>query len=82
MKQPLQNCLAKISEWNWEEHLNSSQTNTHIVRILSLFTAVIFQVEVFGFLTPRSVGVGYQRFVGPYCLHLQGEVKYGPTKPW
>jgi hypothetical protein len=33
---------------------------------------VMFQVEVFWFVTPCSVVVGYQRFRGPCCLHLQG----------
>jgi hypothetical protein len=30
-------------------------------------------VEVFWDVTPCSVVVGYQRFRGPWCLHLQGE---------
>jgi hypothetical protein len=38
-----------------------------------VFTAVKIQFEVFWVLTPSSV-VGYQRFGGPCCLHLQGEV--------
>jgi hypothetical protein len=38
------------------------------------FTAVMFlQVEVFWVVTPCIDVVGYQRFRGPYCLHLQGE---------
>jgi hypothetical protein len=35
------------------------------------FTAVMFQVEVFWIVTPCSVVVGYRRFGGPCCLHLQ-----------
>jgi hypothetical protein len=35
---------------------------------------VIFQVAVLRVVTPCSVVVGYQRFGGPYCLYLQGEV--------
>jgi len=31
----------------------------------------MFQVDVFWFVTPCSV-VGYQHFIGPFCLHLQG----------
>jgi len=31
-----------------------------------------FQAEVFWVVTPCSVVVGYQRFGGPRCLHLQG----------
>jgi len=30
------------------------------------------QVQVFWIVTPRSVAVGYQRFGGTCCLHLQG----------
>jgi hypothetical protein len=37
--------------------------------------AVKIQVEVFWVVTPCNVAVGYQRFEGPCCLHLQGEVK-------
>jgi hypothetical protein len=32
------------------------------------------QVDFFWVVTPCSVVVGYQRFGGPCCLHLQGEV--------
>jgi hypothetical protein len=39
------------------------------------FTAVMFQVEVFWVMMPCSVVVGYQRFEGPCCVHLQGKVK-------
>jgi len=38
------------------------------------FMAVMFQVEILRFITPCSVSVGYQRFGGPCCLHLRGEV--------
>jgi len=31
------------------------------------------QVEIFWVIRPCSVVVGYQRFRGPCCLHLQGE---------
>jgi hypothetical protein len=34
-------------------------------------TVVMFQVEVFWVVIPCSVMVGYQRFRGPCCLHLQ-----------
>jgi len=34
----------------------------------------MFQVEVFWVVTPCSVVVVYQRFGGPCCLHLQGDV--------
>jgi hypothetical protein len=31
---------------------------------------VKIKVEVFGVVKPCSVVAGYQRFGGPYCLHL------------
>jgi hypothetical protein len=40
-----------------------------------VFTAVEIQVEVFRVVTPCNVAIGYQRFGGPCCLHLQCEVK-------
>jgi len=36
-----------------------------------VFTAVKIHIEVFWILTPRSVVVGYERFGGPCCIHLQ-----------
>jgi len=46
----------------------------HVLRNarFQLFTAMKIQVEVFWVVTSYSVIVGYQRFKGPYCLHLQG----------
>jgi len=32
------------------------------------------KAEIFWAVKPCSVMVGYQRFGGPCCLHLQGEV--------
>jgi len=32
------------------------------------------EFEIFWFVTPCSVVVKYQRFRGPYCPHLHGEV--------
>jgi hypothetical protein len=37
------------------------------------FKAVMFKVEVSRVVTPCSAVVGYQRFTGTCCLHLQGE---------
>jgi hypothetical protein len=37
-----------------------------------VFASVKIQVEVFWFVTPCSIVVGYQRFRGPWCLHLLG----------
>jgi hypothetical protein len=34
----------------------------------------MFQVKIFWVVLPYSVVVGFQRFKGPCCLHLQGEV--------
>jgi len=42
---------------------------------LDVLMAVKIQVEVCWVLTPCSVVVGYLRFRGLWCLHLQGEVK-------
>jgi len=39
----------------------------------------MFHVEVFWVVTPYRVVVGYQRFGGPCCLHLHGEVKMAPA---
>jgi len=44
------------------------------------FTAVKIQVEVFWVVTPCSVVAGWQRFGGPCCRHLQGEVRV--IVPW
>jgi len=49
----------------------SSKGLIQIVRF-DVFTAVKIQVQVFCDVTQRSVAVGYQRFGGPCCLHLQG----------
>jgi hypothetical protein len=43
-----------------------------------VFPAGIFKVD-FWFVTPCSVLVGYQRFRGPRCLHLLGEVETALT---
>jgi hypothetical protein len=45
----------------------------------------MFQVEVIWVVTLYSVVVGFQRFGGPFCLHLQGEdrgsmVSYSTTR--
>jgi hypothetical protein len=49
------------------------------MRVLRLFMAMMFQVELFWVVTPCSVVIGYQRFRGPCFLHLQGEVSYHNT---
>jgi hypothetical protein len=50
-------------------------TLTSVIESKDGQTIQLFQVEVFSVVTPCSVVVGYQRFRGPYCLHLQGGVK-------
>jgi hypothetical protein len=47
---------------------------TKICARFKVFTVVQIQV-VFWVVTPYSFAVGYQRFGGPCCLHLQGEMK-------
>jgi len=42
------------------------------------FAAVIFEVEVFWIVMPSSAVVGYQRFIGSCCLHLQCEALNRP----
>jgi len=37
------------------------------------FMAVKIQVEIFWIVTTCNVVVGYQRFGGPFFLHLQGD---------
>jgi hypothetical protein len=39
-----------------------------------VFTTMNIQVVVFCVMTPSNDMVGYQRFGGTGCLHLQGEV--------
>jgi hypothetical protein len=41
---------------------------------LEAFIAMMFQVEVFWFVTPCSVVVGYQSFRGPRCPHFHNTV--------
>jgi hypothetical protein len=50
------------------------RTFKEIMKGFEAFTAVMFQVEIFRVVTSCSIVVGYQRFGGRRCLHLQGEV--------
>jgi hypothetical protein len=45
-----------------------------------VFTVVKFEVEVFWYVASCSDMVRYQRFGGPCCLHLRGEVKRDATR--
>jgi hypothetical protein len=49
-------------------HLNA---NLNSETRFEVCTAVKIQVAVFWIMAPCSVVVGYQRFRGPCCLHLQ-----------
>jgi hypothetical protein len=57
--------------------LKGTKTQTTYIERFKVFTTVKILVEVFWVVTPCSVVVGYQRFGGPFCLHLQGEVEDG-----
>jgi hypothetical protein len=45
-----------------------------IVARCEVFTAMKMQVVDLGVVTPCNDVAGYQRFEGPCCLHLKGEV--------
>jgi hypothetical protein len=47
-----------------------------------VFRVAKIQVEVFWVVTLCSVMVGYHRFRGPCCFHLQGEVSSDGGKIW
>jgi len=46
-----------------------------------VFMAMKIQVVVFCFVTPCSDVVGYQRFWGPYCFHIQSKTFIYTTSP-
>jgi hypothetical protein len=48
----------------------------HLPDSFQAFTVVMFQVQIYWVVTLCSVVVGKQRFRGPRCLHLQGEVHF------
>jgi hypothetical protein len=54
--------------------------NGRSIRLVAMrfqaFTTVKIQIEILWVVTPCSVVVGYQRFRGPCCLHLQGELNF------
>jgi hypothetical protein len=58
---------------NWLHYLFPRNSGLHEFWC-KIFTAVKIQVDVIWVVTPCSVMVHYQRFGGPCCLHLQGEV--------
>jgi hypothetical protein len=46
--------------------VNGQQKYIFILSV-EAFTEVMFQIEAFWLVMPRSVGVRHQRFRGPYC---------------
>jgi hypothetical protein len=59
-----------------EGKLHASLTSAIFTRViftvdLPIASLIEVRVEVFWGVTPCSVVVGYQRFGGPWCLHLQ-----------
>jgi hypothetical protein len=63
--------------------LHFRSTNLYVLSIVckkGSSEAYLFQVEVFWVVTPCYVVVGYQRFGGPCCLHLQGDVIGGEER--
>jgi hypothetical protein len=56
--------------------LFESHDNEHYSNLLH-FELPVFEVVVFGVVTPFSDVIGYQHFGGLRCLHLQGEVGDG-----
>jgi hypothetical protein len=63
-------CQDLVSVWIWSFLCTSSFSDESF----EVFTAVMFQVEVFWAVTPCNVVVGYQPFRGQCYPHLQGEV--------
>jgi hypothetical protein len=55
-------------------------TPVFLMRVLRLSRRVMFQVQVFWVVTPRSVVVGCQSFRYTCSLHFQGEAKAVPLK--
>jgi len=62
------------------------QTELNFSVRFEVITAVKIQIKVFWVVTPCSVAVRYQYFIGPCCCHLQSEVNYavkgGTDKGW
>jgi hypothetical protein len=56
------------------ENVSVSRRKDHLMHD-EVFMAVKIRVGVFWVVMPHRVLVGYQRFGGPCCLHIQGEVE-------
>jgi len=63
--------------WHLFYFSNISEFSNRIALLYSrfeVFTAVKMKVEIFWVAALCCVVIGYQRFTGIRCLHLQGEV--------
>jgi hypothetical protein len=64
-------CPRRLSQYiRPVDSINKSKKCDFVV-----FTAIVFGVKFFWVLTPCGVLVGYQRFRGPCCHRVQGEMK-------
>jgi len=54
--------------------MDRAQSLKVVVVKFEVVTAMQIQVAVFWVVTPCNDVAGYQRFEGPCCLHLKGEV--------
>jgi len=55
------------------EQLIVAQLVVKLLFVMGYGSSSPFQIEVFGVVTPCSVGAGYQRFGWPSCNHLHRE---------
>jgi hypothetical protein len=67
---------SRIKIWLQEELKEKLLSKRHMIRCFTLYLKTLyqpqkFQVDFFWIVTLCSVMVRYQRFRGPYCLHLQ-----------
>jgi len=59
-----------------EDIIKMSARELDLEKDFESFMAAMFQVEFFCFVTPCSIVIGYRRFRGQCCLHLQDEVDF------
>jgi hypothetical protein len=76
--------VSKCERWKRKFRLSVSLYTKHEYATFEGFTGVKIQVEVFWVATLCSVGVGYDNFRGPYCLHTlpQRYVASQPRRSW
>jgi hypothetical protein len=72
-----QTCMVRRNcAWSQNRHMDfHSQAECPLLPDLRFSPRMKIHVEVFWIVTPCGIVVGYQRFGGPCCLHLQGEMK-------